>query len=146
MFRRLTSALALALLAGAAQALVIVQPATAAPAAPAGAPTPASAAAGLPNGVQRIDGGFADAAGKPLYTYNNDTMVGMSHCFEDCAVMWPPLKASPGAKPLGDWSLIRREDGSTQWAYKDKPLYTYSEDRLGQPARGLEAPNWKRAK
>jgi predicted lipoprotein with Yx(FWY)xxD motif len=101
----------------------------------------------LPNGVQRQpDGTLADAAGAALYTFNYDTMIGMSHCEDDCARMWPPLAAPRTAKPFGDWSVIPRPDGSAQWAYKNKPLYTYSQDRPGQPARGLDAPNWTRAK
>lgn len=101
----------------------------------------------LPGGVRRLgDGGFADAKGLPLYTFNYDTMVGMSHCEDDCARMWPPLAAPKAAKAFGDWTVIARPDGSAQWAYKTKPLYTYSQDRPGQPAKGLEAPNWSRAK
>jgi predicted lipoprotein with Yx(FWY)xxD motif len=110
-------------------------------------PAPPSSAEQLPTGVQRLaDGGLADAAGKALYTFDYDTMIGMSHCEDDCARMWPPLAAPGTAKPFGDWTLIPRADGGPQWAYKNKPLYTYSQDRPGQPARGLEAPNWKRAK
>jgi predicted lipoprotein with Yx(FWY)xxD motif len=118
----------------------------------ASAPAPAAAAAPsvgerLPQGVRRqTDGTLADAAGAALYTFNYDTMVGMSHCEDDCARMWPPLAAPKSAKAFGDWSVIPRPDRSAQWAYKTKPLYTYSEDRPGQPARGLEAPNWSRAK
>lgn len=117
----------------------------------AGAPAPAIPAAPaegrLPAGVQRLaDGGLGDAKGLPLYTFNYDTMVGMSHCEDDCARMWPPLAAPKAAKPFGDWTVISRPDGSAQWAYKTKPLYTYSQDRPGQPAGGLEAPNWSRAK
>jgi predicted lipoprotein with Yx(FWY)xxD motif/uncharacterized protein YcnI len=101
----------------------------------------------LPQSVQRqADGTLADAKGLALYTFNFDTMVGMSHCEDDCAKMWPPLAAPKSAKAFGDWTVIPRPDGSAQWAYKTKPLYTYSEDRAGQPARGLEAPNWSRAK
>ncbi|THD62767.1 DUF1775 domain-containing protein [Phenylobacterium sp.] len=120
--------------------------ASAAAAAPAAAvgPTPRER---LPKGVQRLaDGGLADAAGQPLYTFNFDTMVGMSHCEDDCARMWPPLAAAKGAEPFGDWSLIPRPQGGVQWAYKTKPLYAYSQDRPGEPARGSEAPNWTRAK
>jgi len=101
----------------------------------------------LPAGVQRLpDGGLADAAGRPLYTFNYDTMVGMSHCGDDCARMWPPLAAPGTAQAFGDWSLIPRAEGGVQWAYRGKPLYAYSQDRPGEPARGAEAPNWKRAK
>ncbi len=56
------------------------------------------------------------------------------------------MAAPRTATPFGDWSLIPRPDGGTQWAYKDKPLYTYSQDRPGQPPLGDQAPNWKRAK
>lgn len=111
------------------------------------APEPAAGSPGkLPADVRATEGGLTDVAGKPLYTYVNDTMVGMSHCFDDCAEMWPPLKASPGAKPFGDWALIKREDGSIQWTYKTKPLYTYSKDEPGHPPKGLEAPNWRLAR
>jgi predicted lipoprotein with Yx(FWY)xxD motif len=112
----------------------------------AGGPAPAVAAGTLPKDVRMLNGAFADAAGKPLYTFDHDTMAGMSHCFEDCAALWPPLMASQGAMPFGDWTLIRREEGSAQWAYKTKPLYTYSQDRPGEPAKGTEAPNWRLAK
>ena len=103
-------------------------------------------AGGLPAGVQWKAGSFADKAGKPLYTFNFDTMVGMSHCEGDCAQMWPPLIASKDAKPFGDWTLVTRENGEKQWAYKTKPLYTYSKDEPGGAPKGLEAPNWKLAK
>jgi predicted lipoprotein with Yx(FWY)xxD motif len=28
----------------------------------------------------------------------------------------------------GDWTVIVRDDGGKQWAYKGKPLYTWSKD------------------
>jgi predicted lipoprotein with Yx(FWY)xxD motif len=114
-------------------------------AAPGALPAPAPAA--LPKGLQRLaDGGLADARGLPLYTFNYDTMVGMSHCEEDCAKMWPPLIAPKGAKPFDAWTLVRRADGQMQWALRGKPLYAYSKDQPGQPPAGVEAPNWTRAR
>lgn len=101
----------------------------------------------LPKGVQRLaDGGLSDGSGLPLYTFNYDTMVGMSHCEDDCSRMWPPLLAPKGAKAFGDWTLVPRMNGSLQWALRDKPLYTYAQDKPLAPAKGLEAPNWKLAK
>lgn len=96
----------------------------------------ARAAPAVPEGVHLTNGALSDASGKPLYTWDIDTMVGMSHCEADCAMMWPPLKAPKGAKPLGDWSPITRDDGSLQWTYKTKPLYTYSGDKAGGPPTG----------
>ena len=106
----------------------------------------AFAAPSLPAGVQARDGALADAAGKPLYTFDLDTMVGMSHCSADCAAVWPPLAAPKGAKAAGDWTPIRREDGSLQWTYKTKPLYTYSKDAAGGPPTGLGTGPWTLAK
>jgi predicted lipoprotein with Yx(FWY)xxD motif len=111
----------------------------------AGLATAAMAAPQLPKGVQVANGALADAAGKPLYTWDHDTMAGMSHCEDDCAKMWPPLKAPAGSKPSGDWAPIRREDGSLQWTYKTKPLYTYSADTAGGPPGGEKIPNWRLA-
>ncbi len=100
-----------------------------------------------PAGVHVMHGALADASGKPLYTFKWDTMVGMSHCDGPCAAAWPPLLAAPGATPVGDWSLIDRGGGETQWAYKDKPLYTDAKDVAGEPGTG-ETPggNWTLAR
>ena len=109
--------------------------------------TVAHAAGTMPAGVTMANGAMTDAAGKPLYTYDNDTMVGMSHCTGRCEAAWPPLKADDKAKPVGAWTVISRDDGSKQWAYKTKPLYTFAKDTAGQPGMGEQpgAP-WKLAK
>lgn len=87
----------------------------------------AVAATPLPKEVALEAGGFVTKpGGEQLYEYRNDTMVGMSHCFAACAVAWPPLLASPQAQPSADWTLVPREDGVKQWAYKDRPLYSAS--------------------
>ena len=108
--------------------------------------TSAMAAPAIPPGVKFVDGVLADAIGKPLYTWDIDTMIGMSHCEGECAAMWPPLKAPKGAKPIGDWATISREDGSLQWTYKTKPLYTYSADAPGEPATGEKISTWHLAR
>lgn len=106
----------------------------------------ALAASPLPREVKLVDGAFRSRDGEPLYTYRNDTMVGMSHCFAACAVSWPPLLAAPQPQPSPDWTLVTREDGSRQWAYRDHPLYTASlpYDRV-QAATG-EGGMWAPAK
>jgi predicted lipoprotein with Yx(FWY)xxD motif len=30
--------------------------------------------------------------------------------------------------PMGDYSVITRDDGSKQWAYKGRPLYAWKND------------------
>jgi predicted lipoprotein with Yx(FWY)xxD motif len=105
-----------------------------------------AAAQSAPSGAKLSQGVWTDPAGKPLYTYDNDTMKGMSHCEDDCARAWPPFLAGPTAKPLGDWSLIPRGGGVRQWAYKDKPLYTFPADKAGEPGQGEAAGKFKLAK
>ena len=70
---------------------------------------------------------LVDAKGMTLYTFDKDT-AGKSACNGDCAVNWPPLLAAAGATATSDYSVISRDDGTMQWAYKDKPLYLWVKD------------------
>ena len=53
------------------------------------------------------------------------------------------LVAAADAKASGDWTVVTRDDGSRQWAYKGKPVYTYKADQkagdLGDDALGQDA-------
>jgi predicted lipoprotein with Yx(FWY)xxD motif len=71
---------------------------------------------------------LTDAKGMTLYTYDKDT-AGVSNCTGECAEYWPPAKAEAGAKPVGDLTLIKRADGTMQWADGGKPLYTFVKDK-----------------
>jgi predicted lipoprotein with Yx(FWY)xxD motif len=62
-----------------------------------------------------------------LYTFDKDA-AGKSACTGGCATNWPPLLAPADAKPTGDYSVITRDDGTKQWAYKGRPLYYWSKD------------------
>jgi predicted lipoprotein with Yx(FWY)xxD motif len=64
---------------------------------------------------------FVDAKGMTLYTFDKD-VGGKSACNGPCATSWPPFMAVAGSKASGDWTLVTRDDGSSQWAYKGKPL------------------------
>jgi len=77
---------------------------------------------------------FVDHRGMTLYTFDGDA-AGKSACVADCAKVWQPLKAAELAKPIGDWTVVVRDDGSRQWAYKARPLYSYSGD--GKPGDAL---------
>jgi predicted lipoprotein with Yx(FWY)xxD motif len=81
---------------------------------------PASAA---DSGKGRI---LVDAKGMTLYTFDKDA-AGKSACNGPCTQNWPPLMATSGAA-TGDWSMIGRDDGSKQWAYRGKPLYAFAKD------------------
>ena len=43
--------------------------------------------------------------------------------------MVPPLAAPETAKAIGDWSIVMRDDGSRQWAFKGKPVYHWVKDQ-----------------
>lgn len=81
---------------------------------------------GSPSGRERLV--FANPAGLTLYTYENDTPGKASTCVSDCARDWPPALAPEKPKLFGPWSVIRRDDGTGQWAYKGRPLYTSARD------------------
>lgn len=67
--------------------------------------------------------------GMTLYVFDRDAAgSGKSVCNGACATNWPPLKASAGDKARGDYSVITRDDGQLQWAFKGKPLYHWAKD------------------
>lgn len=114
---------------------------------PVSAPAASSAASDIPSdilltwvrteGASENDGGgaaprlltpaFADREGRPLYTYAKDT-PGRSTCAAECLELWKPAIAPPGARASGDWSLVTRDDGTRQWAFRGQPLYSYVEE------------------
>ena len=70
---------------------------------------------------------LTDAKGMSLYTFDKDS-EGKSACNGPCATNWPVLKAEASDKADGGYTIIARDDGSRQWAYKGKPLYTFAKD------------------
>jgi predicted lipoprotein with Yx(FWY)xxD motif len=85
---------------------------------------------------------FVDRAGMTLYVFDGDSQ-DRSACVGDCLKIWTPLQAGELAKPVGDWSTIRRHDGSPQWAYKGRPVYTFTGDRKPGDADGIYVdPRW----
>ena len=74
-------------------------------------------------------GVLTNSNGMTLYTFDKDAGgSGKSVCNGQCATLWPPLMASSYAMPTGDYSVVTRDDGNKQWAYKGKPLYTWTKD------------------
>ncbi len=82
-------------------------------------------------------GMLVNAAGMTLYTFDKDQAgSGKSVCNGPCATLWPPALADADAKPAGDLSVVTRDDGARQWAYKGKPVYTYASDKKAGDATG----------
>ncbi len=78
---------------------------------------------------------LVNSEGMSLYVYDKDEK-GKSNCYDRCAQNWPPLMAEKGTSAEGDWSVIERNDGSFQWAYKGAPLYTWVKDTKPGDATG----------
>ena len=91
--------------------------------------------------VQLASGTLVAANGMTLYTFDADkTDSGKSACNGPCATVWPPLVAAATDQPAGPYSarlsVVTRDDGTRQLAYKGKPLCFFkadqkSGDRLG---------------
>lgn len=68
----------------------------------------------------------------PLYTWDKDP-PGKSTCYDGCDTEWIPLLAPSEAKPLGEWTLVTRDDGKRQWAYRRHPVYMLVHDSADAP-------------
>jgi len=80
--------------------------------------------------ARMADGVMVNAKGLTLYTYDKDAVgSGKSACNGDCAVKWPPHFVAGDARPTGDFSIVTRDDGRRQWAFKGRPLYTWPDDQ-----------------
>jgi predicted lipoprotein with Yx(FWY)xxD motif len=77
----------------------------------------------------KMKGGvLVNSAGMTLYVFDKDVW-GKSACNGPCAAIWPPMIVGTSkAVASGDWQIITRDDGNKQWAYKGRPLYTWSKD------------------
>jgi predicted lipoprotein with Yx(FWY)xxD motif len=67
---------------------------------------------------------------RSLYTFDRDE-PGKSNCTGQCIAAWPALVAPADARPVGKWTIVKREDGSSQWAFGGKPVYTFAHDPEG---------------
>ena len=70
---------------------------------------------------------LVDAHGMTLYTFDKDE-AGKSNCSGDCAKAWPPAMAMESDKPVGDLTIIKRDDGTLQRADDGKPHDTFVKD------------------
>lgn len=112
----------------------------AAPAAPAAEPLPSDPP------IRQRSGILVDLKGRGLYTFDKDTVPGKSQCNNQCRLLWPPLVADDQAVPKGPFTVITRDDGSRQWAFKDKPLYRWASDKTRGDAGGERVTGWKLVK
>jgi predicted lipoprotein with Yx(FWY)xxD motif len=71
---------------------------------------------------------LTDAKDMTLYIGDKDA-VGVSNCYDQCAVNWPPLLVPADTEVSGDWTLVDRTDSDMHIvAYKGWPLYLWVKD------------------
>lgn len=92
--------------------------------------------------VKTTNGILVSTNNMTLYTFDGDQAnSGKSNCNGDCAINWPPLLVDTNATSYGSYSIIKRDDGKKQFAYKGKPLYFYALDKKPDERNGDNALN-----
>ncbi len=73
---------------------------------------------------------MTDTQGMTLYTFDKDT-PGVSTCYDGCAKAWPPYTSGATAQSTlpQNITVVKRTDGSTQFAWKGMPLYYFATDK-----------------
>jgi predicted lipoprotein with Yx(FWY)xxD motif len=72
---------------------------------------------------------LVDPQGMAIYAFDGDVKSGKAECATGpCGADWRPLQAGQLANPVGDFTIVDRDDGIQQWAYQGRPLYTYAGD------------------
>ena len=80
--------------------------------------------------AKMAEGILVNATGMTLYIFDKEPADGgKSVCNGQCAALWPALAAAADAKPSGAYSVITRDGGAKQWAYKGRPLYLWVKDQ-----------------
>lgn len=96
------------------------------------AAAPVAAAEYLGGAVVSTDIGgqmvLTDANGMTLYIFDKD-QPGVTNCYDQCAINWPPLFADASATAEGEFTIVDRTDGTKMWAYKGMPLYYWKDDQ-----------------
>lgn len=83
--------------------------------------------------------GLVDGNGMTVYFFDGDANKDRAGCKAPCEFPWRPLVSPQVSFPVGDFTVIVRNDGINQWAYKGYPLYTHVDDRAPHYAKGMGA-------
>ncbi|PHQ80606.1 MAG: hypothetical protein COB65_11060 [Thalassobium sp.] len=62
-----------------------------------------------------------------LYTYDMD-QPGVSNCTGDCTSVWKPALLDAGTALGENYTLVTRDDGTQQAAFRGQPLYLFTGD------------------
>jgi predicted lipoprotein with Yx(FWY)xxD motif len=115
---------------------------------PASAPAPVSSSSATPGDTKEVmlkgSLAFVDAkTGLALYTFDGDTTPNQSNCTGSCLQLWPPHAATASETATGSFTIFKRSDnGTLQWAYLGKPLYTFISDTVSNNGTGEGIQNF----
>ena len=94
-----------------------------------------TATSALANPTVEKSGMLTSKDGRTLYTFDKD-QPGKSNCNGGCIAAWPAFTVANAALAGGDFSVIARDDGIAQWAYKGNPLYFFAGDAKPGEVKG----------
>ncbi len=81
------------------------------------------------------------STGFSVYSYDKDA-ASKPGCTGACLRDWSPVLAGETAVSKGDWTILEREPGVKQWAFRKKPLYTRTADDSARSLEGADEPGW----
>ena len=93
-----------------------------------------------------VGGTNSSQPGLTLYVFDSDLGTSGSACNDGCATTWPPVIVDDAeVDNIPGLSLITRDDGSSQAAFKGRPLYFYANDTAAGDTNGQAVNNawWK---
>jgi predicted lipoprotein with Yx(FWY)xxD motif len=70
---------------------------------------------------------YVSDLGRELFVYRYDTSDASRYpCAAECAPAWTPLYAGRYDRGGRDFTILVRDDGNWQWAYRGHPVYFYA--------------------
>jgi predicted lipoprotein with Yx(FWY)xxD motif len=84
---------------------------------------------------------LVDRRSHTVYAADANRARQIESCTTDACRRWEVLSAPQLADSVGEFTIIERADGSHQWAFRGKPLYTFTGDLAPGYANGLDVDN-----
>ena len=73
------------------------------------------------SGLATCDGTIYKETSGFLSPYPGGFLLPEPENRKSCEALWPPFLAPADAKPVGKWTIVKRTNGESQWAYDDFP-------------------------
>ena len=84
---------------------------------------------------------LANKESRAVYAFDEEAAPGVD-CDDMCTELWFPIVAPALARATGLWTIIERETGVRQWAFRGQPLYTYTLDQGEDWQVGTDVRGW----